>query len=67
MKNNLKEMREACDMTMQALADLAGTSRGHIHALEKPDSSPTLETAYNVADALNVEVAEIWKYERLYS
>jgi len=62
MKSNLKKLRKEAGLTMQQLADKAGTSRGHIHALEKPHSSPTLETAYKVADAININIYEIWPY-----
>lgn len=66
MKSNLKEYREESGLTMQELADLAGTCKSQIHAMEQDGTNPTLESAFAVSDALDVKITELWGYERLY-
>lgn len=61
--NNLKKMREEKGFSLQALADICGTSKQRIYELEKPDSNPTLKTAYSIAVVFDVDVTEIWPDE----
>ena len=60
MENNLKELRVAKSMTFQALGDMCGISKTHMHDLEKGKSSPTLNTAYAIAKILDATVYDIW-------
>ena len=60
MENNLKELRVANGMSLQALGDLCGISKAHIHCLEKGNNQPTLSTAYVIANIFNITVYDIW-------
>ncbi len=61
MKNCLKKMRNDANLSLQGLADICGVSKPHIHQLEKEDgSSPTLKTAYAIANVLGKSVYLIW-------
>lgn len=60
MANNLKEARKAAGLSLQALADICGTSKGYLHCLEGPNGNPSLKTAYKIAAVLGKPVQEIW-------
>ena len=53
-------------MTLPALADRAGLSKGLISKLENnEDSNPSLSTLYKIAEALDITVADILHSERV--
>lgn len=61
MKSNLKQFRNDAGYTLQALCDMCGVSKTHLHDLEKESGScPTLKTAYALAKVLDKTVYEIW-------
>lgn len=59
MKNYLRAYRQNAGLTLQELGDMAGTSKSHIHAMEK-DSNPTLRLAYAISRVLDAQVYDIW-------
>ena len=61
MRSNLKLFRTDAGYTLQALSDMCGVTKSHLHDLEKESGScPTLKTAYSIACVLDKTVYEIW-------
>lgn len=54
--NLLKMKRLALGMTLEEVAQAAGTSKGHIHELENDKSEPGLLTCAKLSVALGVTV-----------
>jgi len=55
----LKEIRKAKNMSQRKLADLSGVSRSNIQKIEKGETKPTVETACNIAMALEVSLCDL--------
>jgi putative transcriptional regulator len=49
-------------MTQQQLADKVGVTRQTIVALEKGNYSPSLELAFRIAQAFNLQLEEVFFY-----
>lgn len=60
MQNNLKALREAAGLSLQALGDMCGRSKAQMHELEKEFANPTIKTAYALAKVLGKSVYDIW-------
>lgn len=60
MKNRLKTLREKLGWTPTQLADSIGVSRACITAVENGSYDPSLFLAYDIAEALNANVTEIF-------
>lgn len=59
--NNLRKIRRAQDLTLQSLADVAGTSKSYIHNLESGViRSPSLGRARLIAMILNSPLDEVF-------
>ena len=53
-------------MTLPALADKAGLSKGLISKIENsPDANPSLETLHSLAEALDVTLADLLEREKV--
>jgi putative transcriptional regulator len=64
ISNNIRTLRFfAGEMTQQELAEKAGVSRQTIIAVEAGRYSPSLEFAFRIAEALGVEIGEVFKCE----
>lgn len=50
-------------MTQGALAEAVGVTRQTINAIEQGKYSPSLEVAFLIAAALNVEIGAIFSFE----
>jgi putative transcriptional regulator len=62
--NNIRKLRFfANEMTQQALAEKAGVSRQTIIAVEAGKYSPSLELAFQIADAFGAPIGEVFGYE----
>ena len=59
MAINLRRLRHAKGMTQEALAERAGLSARYIGAIERADVSASVTVLGQVADALEVEPAEL--------
>lgn len=58
------QIREHCarrGLTVQALAERAGTSRGYLYAVLNGEKSPTVDWLARIADALGVDMHELAK------
>ncbi len=59
LKNNILKLRKQKGLTLEALANLSGTSKSRIHDLQYGEN-PKLETARKLAKGLGVSIDEIW-------
>jgi len=61
MKSNLKKFRKENGLSLQALGDMCGMSKSHIHDLEKEEgSTPKLSNAYAISKVLGKNVYDVW-------
>ena len=61
--NDIRRLRFARgEMTQAELAERIGVTRQTIIAIEQGRYSPTLEMAFQIAQALDVALAEIFEY-----
>lgn len=60
----LYQVRVAQGMSAKKLADRSGISRTHILRIENGWSSPTLRCLCRLADALDVEVGELYQHHK---
>lgn len=58
---HLAEMRRSKNMTQEQLAMEAGIDRVALANIETGKRRPTLTTIYKIADALNIELKELFK------
>ena len=62
--NRIRELRfHAGEMTQAALAERIGMTRQTIVAMEQNKYSPTLETAFRIAEVFGVEITEVFQRE----
>lgn len=59
-RENLVALRGLRKYSQDELAALASLDRSYISLIERGEKSPTLRTIINIADALNVEVFELF-------
>lgn len=65
IRNHIRVLRfAASEMTQQQLADKVGVTRQTINAIEGGKYSPTLEVAFQIADAFDVPLAQVFEYDR---
>ncbi len=55
----LQELRLQQALTQDQLAELAGTERSHISALERAEKGPTLATILGLAEALKIPAGQL--------
>ncbi|ABS42077.1 transcriptional regulator [Clostridium botulinum] len=60
MKNRVKELRAASNMTQQQLADLVSVSSRTIISLEKGQYNPSIMLAYKIARVFNTTIEELY-------
>ena len=64
--NNIRTLRFFADeMSQQALAEKTGVSRQTINAVELGKYTPSLDLAYKIARAFDVNIEEVFEYELL--
>jgi putative transcriptional regulator len=62
IRNQVRELRAARNMTQQELADRVGVTRQTVIAIEQDKYSPSLETAFKVALELGVSIEQCFQY-----
>ena len=62
MKNRLKELRKNKKLTQKELAELIGSSRGAINAIEKEKFDPSLPTAFKMANLFKTTIEDIFTF-----
>ena len=66
IKNNIRKLRfEHDEMTQSTLAKKIGATRQTIIAIEKGKYAPSLDLAFRIAIAFDVEIGEVFWYEKL--
>ncbi|MGO5073968.1 helix-turn-helix transcriptional regulator [Clostridium sporogenes] len=60
MRNRVKELRTASNMTQQQLADLVSVSSRTIISLEKGQYNPSIMLAYKIARVFNTTIEELY-------
>lgn len=63
IRNQVRELRARREMTQQELADHVGVTRQTVIAIEQDKYSPSLETAFKVANALGVPLEQCFQYD----
>jgi putative transcriptional regulator len=63
IRNQVRELRAARQMTQQELADRLGVTRQTVIAIEQDKYSPSLETAFKVAIELGVTLEQCFQYD----
>ena len=65
VSNEIRRLRfERGEMTQAELADRIGVTRQTIIAIEHGRYSPSLEMAFQIAQALNVTLDEVFQYQQ---
>mgnify|MGYP000143757375 FL=1 len=60
----LKQVRLEKGMTLETLAQLSGISKGHLSKIERQERDPKISTLVLIADALKVNVNDLYKIKR---
>lgn len=60
MKNRIRELRKALDISQEELARLCGVSRQTINAIENDKYDPSLPLAFKLARHLRTRVDELF-------
>jgi putative transcriptional regulator len=60
VKNKVKELRTASNMTQRQLADLVSVSSRTIISLEKGQYNPSIMLAYKIARLFNTTIEELY-------
>lgn len=63
----LKQVRLEKGMTLETLAQLSGISKGHLSKIERQERDPKISTLVLIADALKVNVNDLYKIKRYIS
>ena len=63
LKNTIRELRAACSMTQQELADRISVTRQTVIAIEGDKYSPSLEVAFRIAHVFGVPLEDVFKYD----
>lgn len=61
LADNIRLLRTKKRYSQEAVAELAGIGQNQISEIENEHSNPSLETIVRIANALNVELIELFK------
>ncbi len=62
IRNKVRELRAAQEMTQQQLADRIELTRQTVIAIEGDKYSPSLETAFRIAHVFGVPLEQVFEY-----
>jgi putative transcriptional regulator len=63
IRNRVRDLRAARDMTQQQLADQIDLTRQTVIAIEGDKYSPSLETAFRIANVFGVPLEQVFQYQ----
>ena len=63
VRNNIKDLRLARGLSQGALAEQVGATRQTINAIDQEKYAPSLELAFRLAQAFDVDFEEVWEFE----
>ena len=65
ISNRIRRLRfDHDELTQQELADRVGVTRQTINAIEQAKYSPSLDTAFRIADVFGVALESVFQYQR---
>jgi putative transcriptional regulator len=65
IRNRVRDLRAVHEMTQQQLADRIELTRQTVIAIEGDKYSPSLETAFRIANVFGVGLEEVFQYEEV--
>lgn len=63
MKNKIRDLRTARNMTQEELAEIIGVSRQTINAIEKEKFDPSLPTAFKMSKVFGLPIDQLFLFE----
>jgi len=63
IRNRVRDLRASAGMTQQQLADLIDLTRQTVIAIEGDKYSPSLETAFRIANVFAVPLEQVFQYQ----
>lgn len=60
--NRLRELRQAKGMSQEAFSDHCGFARSYMSRIERGAGNPSLDAIQTLADALQVDVIELFEF-----
>jgi putative transcriptional regulator len=63
IRNKVRELRAEREMTQQQLADRIDLTRQTVVAIEGDKYSPSLETAFRIANVFGVPLEQVFQYQ----
>ncbi|SHN07464.1 putative transcriptional regulator [Cyclobacterium lianum] len=63
MKNKIRELRTAGNMTQEDLAEIIGVSRQTINAIEKGKFDPSLPTAFKMSKLFKLPIEQMFFFD----
>jgi transcriptional regulator with XRE-family HTH domain len=57
----IKKLANEKGLSMKELAELSGVSFSQLYRIERCEASPSLDTMYLIATALNVEISDLYE------
>jgi len=63
IRNNVRDLRAAREMTQEQLADRIDLTRQTVIAIEGNKYSPSLETAFRIANVFGVPLEQVFQYQ----
>ena len=64
LSNRIRVLRAEQKMTQKALAEKVGVSRQTIISIEKGNYTPSLVLGFEIANAFNVGIDEVFQYKK---
>ena len=55
----VREMRKSKGISQESLAEMAGIDRSYMGNIERGEKNITLKKAYEICDALNIEISDL--------
>ncbi len=63
IRNRVRELRAAREITQQQLAERIDLTRQTVIAIEGDKYSPSIETAFRIANVFGVPLEEVFQYQ----
>ncbi|MEX2565086.1 MAG: helix-turn-helix transcriptional regulator [Cyclobacteriaceae bacterium] len=63
MKNKIRDLRTARNMTQEDLAEIIGVSRQTINAIEKEKFDPSLPTAFKMSKLFKLPIDQMFLFD----
>ncbi len=63
IRNQVRDLRAVVGMTQQQLADAIDLTRQTVIAIEGDKYSPSLETAFRIANVFGVPLEQVFQYQ----